>query len=154
FIRPTTVDRIRASWLGDAIERYVVWLNEQNYAARNVAFRVPVLTRFGVFARESGASTLAELPAHVEPFIEDWLKHHRVGPSASHRQIAARAVRNPIRQLLRLILPDHSGNSPGVPDPFVDSVPDFFDFLRRERGLQEGTLVQYRQYLRRLQDYL
>ena len=24
FIRPTTVDRIRASWIGDAIERYVV----------------------------------------------------------------------------------------------------------------------------------
>jgi hypothetical protein len=23
FIRPTTVDRIRASWIGDAIERYV-----------------------------------------------------------------------------------------------------------------------------------
>jgi hypothetical protein len=35
-IRPTTVDRIRASWIGDAVERYVAWLGEQNYAARNV----------------------------------------------------------------------------------------------------------------------
>jgi len=154
FIRPTTVDRIRASWLGDAIERYVVWLNEQNYAARNVAFRVPVLVRFGKFSRELGASNLAELPAHVEPFIEDWLKHHRAGASAAQRQMAARAVRNPIRQLLRLVLPDHASNCLVVPDPFVDSVPGFFDFLRRERGLQEGTLVQYRQYLRRLQNYL
>ena len=54
FIRPTTVDRIRASWIGEAIERYVVWLTEQKYAARNVAFRVPVLVRFGEFAQEVG----------------------------------------------------------------------------------------------------
>src|SRR5664279_1570794 len=69
FIRPTTVDRIRASWLGEAIEDYVVWLTEQKYAARNVAFRVPVLVRFGEFARRSGANKLDELPAHIEPFI-------------------------------------------------------------------------------------
>ena len=43
FIRPTTVDRIRASWIGDAIERYVAWLAEQSYAARNVFARVPIL---------------------------------------------------------------------------------------------------------------
>ena len=36
FIRPTTVDRIRSSWIGEAIERYVGWLAEQHYAARNV----------------------------------------------------------------------------------------------------------------------
>jgi integrase/recombinase XerD len=51
FIRPTTVDRVRASWLGEAIEGYVVWLTEQKYAARNMAFRVPVLVRFGEFVR-------------------------------------------------------------------------------------------------------
>jgi len=41
-----------------------------------------------------------------------------------------------------------------LPDPFSDTVPSFFDFLRRERGLREATLVQYRHYLQRLQDYL
>ena len=56
FIRPTTVDRIRASWIGDPIERYVVWLAEQSYAARNVSLRVPVLLRFGEFARTAGAN--------------------------------------------------------------------------------------------------
>ena len=39
FIRPTTVDRIRASWIGDAIERYVAWLDEQDYATRNIFVR-------------------------------------------------------------------------------------------------------------------
>jgi hypothetical protein len=41
FIRPITVDRIRSSWIGDAIERYVAWLSERNYASRNVFVRVP-----------------------------------------------------------------------------------------------------------------
>ncbi len=54
FIRPTTVDRIRASWIGDAIERYVAWLGEQKYAARNVFTRVPILLRFGDLHREPG----------------------------------------------------------------------------------------------------
>ena len=58
FIRPTTVDRIRASWVGDAIERYVVWLDEQNYAGRNVFVRVTILIRFGDFARIPGTSIL------------------------------------------------------------------------------------------------
>ena len=58
FIRPTTVDRIRASWIGDAIERYVVWLSEQNYASRNVFVRVPILLRFGEFAQGAGARQL------------------------------------------------------------------------------------------------
>ena len=58
FIRPTTIDRIHASWIGAAIERYVSWLAEQKYAARNVSFRVPLLVRFGEFARRSGVNKL------------------------------------------------------------------------------------------------
>jgi hypothetical protein len=153
FIRPTTVDRIRASWLGEAIENYVVWLAEQKYAPRNVAFRVPVLVRFGEFAQSSGANKLDELPAHIEPFIEDWLNRRKQGYSESQRSVAARELRNPIRQLLHLILPNH-GKVADVPDPFVDAAPGFFDYLLRERGLREATLVHYRHYLQRLQDYL
>jgi site-specific recombinase XerD len=154
FIRPTTVDRIRACWIGEAIERYVVWLTEQKYAARNVSFRVPVLVRFGEFAQRSGANDVRELPTHIEPFIEDWLNHRKQGYSESQRSIAAREVRNPIRQLLQLILPHYGSDTGGMPDPFVDVAPDFFDFLRRDRGLREATLVQYRHYLQRFQNYL
>ena len=154
FIRPTTVDRIRASWIGDAIERYVIWLCEQSYAARNVFVRVPILVRFGEFAQESGANKLDELPAHVEPFVEHWLKRRKRDRSESERRAAAHGVRNPIQQLLRLILPHHVSNRIAVPDPFVNKAPGFFDFLRRERGLREATIVQYRHYLQRLQNYL
>ena len=154
FIRPTTVDRIRASWIGDPIERYVAWLSEQSYAARNVFVRVPILVRFGEFAQEAGASNWEELSAQVEPFIENWLKRRHRGYSESERQVAARGIRNPIQQFLRLILPHHGSNSSGAPDPFVDAAPGFFEFLRRERGLRDTTLVQYRHGLQRLQDYL
>lgn len=152
FIRPTTVDRIRASWIGDAIERYVVWLGERNYAARNVFGRVPILLRFGEFAQGVGAKNWEELPAHVEPFVETWLRRQGREYSEPQRQAAARGIRNPIQQLLRVVLPPDDAAS--VPEPFAELVPGFFDFLRRERGLREATLVQYRHYLGRLQDYL
>ena len=153
FIRPTTVDRIGASWIGDAIERYVVWLGEHKYAARNVFTRVPILLRFGDFAQGAGAKTWDELPAQVESFVDAWLRRQGREYSVLQRQAAARGIRNPIQQLLRLILP-HQEDKPGLPDPFAGVVPDFFDFLRRDRGLRDATLVQYRHYLQRFQDHL
>ena len=33
FLKPETIDRLRASWIGGPIEQYVQWLNEQGYAA-------------------------------------------------------------------------------------------------------------------------
>ena len=111
FIRPTTVDRIRESWIGDAIERYVVWLSEQNYAARNIFVRVPILLRFGEFAQRGGARSWEELPAHVESFVETWLKRQGREYSELQRQAAARGIRNPIQQLLRVNLP-HARASP------------------------------------------
>jgi integrase/recombinase XerD len=154
FIRPTTVDRIRASWIGDPIERYVVWLGEQSYAVRNVFVRVPILIRFGEFAQQAGASSWEELPAHVESFVEEWLTRQGREYTEAQRQAAARGIRNPIQQLLRLILTNHAENKSSSPNPFAEAAPGFFDFLRRERGLRETTLVQYRHYLHRLQDYL
>ncbi len=50
FIKPETVGRIRASWIGEPIERYVHWLAENGYAARNVYRRVPILKQFGEYA--------------------------------------------------------------------------------------------------------
>lgn len=157
FIRPVTLDRIRACWIGDAIERYVGWLAENDYAPRNVFYRVPVLVRFGEFARASGASQKDELPAYVEPFVQHWLKQHRAaGQSESKIRLSSRPVRNAIRQLLHLIIRNHPnyGRCRYLSDPFAESVPDFFDFLRRDRGLREATIVQYRHHLRRLENHL
>jgi len=154
FIRPTTVDRIRSFWIGDAIERYVGWLTEQKYAPRSIFIRVPLLIRFGESAQRAGAKVLADLPAHVEPFVTAWLAQDGKQYSEVQRVAALRGIRGPIQQMLHLTLPQSSDFSAGVANAFADIVPGFFEFLRRERGLRETTLVQYRQYLRRFEDYL
>ena len=85
--------------------------------------------------------------------------------SESQQKSAARNIRNPIWQLLRLILPNAQGYNASRHDqritqaqkaePFAEVVvPNFFEFLRRERGLREGTIVQYRHYLQKLEDFL
>ena len=33
FVKPGTIDRIRASWIGEPIERYVAWLHDHGYSA-------------------------------------------------------------------------------------------------------------------------
>jgi len=45
FIKPSTVDRIRANAAGPYIERYVEWMLSQGYADRNVLRRVPMCCR-------------------------------------------------------------------------------------------------------------
>ena len=156
FIRPATIDRIRASWLGDAIEQYATWLTEQDYAARNIFVRIPILMRFGEFTRQHGANNWNQLPGYVEPFVRYRLKQSKTGASKRLREAAANGIRNPIQQLLRLILPEdfNIGLAQHGTDPFIDSAPSFFSFLRKERGLREATLVQYRHYLRLLEEYL
>ena len=111
FIRPTTIDRIRACWIGDAIERYVTWLTEQNYAARNVFVRVPIIVRFGEFTKSRGANNWNELPSHIEPFVDHWLQEHgQASLDDQQRRTAACNVRNPIHQLLHLIIPGYQNN--------------------------------------------
>jgi integrase/recombinase XerD len=86
FVKPETIDRLRASWLGEPIERYVTWLHEHGYAARNVFRRVPLLRQFGEFAQAHGATRWEELPAYVEPFVTVWVQQH--GPPVPPRRLA------------------------------------------------------------------
>jgi hypothetical protein len=108
FIRPETVDRIRASWIGVPIEQYVGWLAEQGYAARNVLRRVPNLVRFGAFAADRGAKRWDDLPIHIDAFVADWVEKHCGSASAAARRKEGSGVRNAIEQMLRIALPDHA----------------------------------------------
>ena len=104
FVKPDTVDRIRASWIGPEIERYVAWLAGQGYGARSVLRRVPLLAAFGEFARLNGARSVADLPGHVDGFVGK-----RVGESRDARrgmgQTLAKDIRGPVEQLLELVVP-------------------------------------------------
>jgi hypothetical protein len=93
FVKPTTIDRIRACWIGAEVERYMIWLDEQGYRPRSVLRRVPMLVAFGEFAYARGARSVQDLPEHVEPFVRQWLARSR-----SERAGLAKEVRGPVEQ--------------------------------------------------------
>src|SRR2546428_13857619 len=69
FVKPETIDRLRASWLGEPIERYVTWLHEHGYEARNVFRWVPLLRKFGGFSQVLGATGGVALQDNVRCFF-------------------------------------------------------------------------------------
>jgi integrase/recombinase XerD len=156
FVRPGTVDRIRASWIGVPIEQYVAWLAEQGYAVRNVLRRVPILVRFGAFSADRGAKSWSDLPAHIDAFVAAWAETRYARANAAARRKEGAGVRNVIEQMLRFALPDHAAvnHRSHMPDPFVDRASGFFAYLRDERGLRETSIRQYRHFLRRFEVYL
>jgi integrase/recombinase XerD len=156
FVKPVTVDRIRASWIGGPIERYVGWLSEQGYASRNVFRRVPILVQFGAFAAARGARRLDELPGHVDAFVAKWLQTHGGRSSPAARRKIASNARGPIEQMLRVALPDlpAANHRPHLSDPFIGEAPGFFAYLREERGLREASIDHYCHFLRSFETYL
>lgn len=160
FVRYQTVERIRACWLATPIERYVDWLEEEGYAARNVHRRVPLLCRFAAFTAERGATSLEQASALVEDFVAHYVAHyvdarpHSACTPATRRRIATEA-RNPVNQMLHVALPGHRGGGrQALPDPFQNEAPGFFAYLREERGLRETSVLHYRHYLNRFAAFL
>jgi site-specific recombinase XerD len=113
--------------------------------------------RFGEFAKARGASEVAHLSDHVEPFVQAWIRE-RVGrrSSARARKKASDDVRNPIRQMLRLAIPGYIGlGRPHKPDnPFDRQAPRFLTYLAEEKGLRPRSILQYRFHLHQFASYL
>jgi site-specific recombinase XerD len=157
FVRPATVDQVRASWIAEPIERYVAWLTQRGYGARNFHSRIPILRHFGDFARDHGATTWTELPAHVTSFVETWLRNRegrRTNPEGRRR--FGNEIRGPIEQMLRLVIPGYvgSGRPWRTQEPFAPQAPAFFAYLRQERGLRDESIRHYRHHLIRFEEYL
>jgi len=157
YVRPATADRVRSSWIGEGVEKYVAWLTARGYSSRTVCRRIPVLIRFGQFAQERGAAEPRQLPEYVEPFVQEWIRERaRARASAQQRRKIGVDVRNPIQQMLRLIVPNFFGlGRPRKPaNPFQGSAPHFFEYVREEKGLRESSIKQYRHSLRQFESYL
>lgn len=157
YVRPDTVDRIQSSWISGAIERYVTWLAERNYSQRSVLRRVPLLVGFGEFAKAQGAVNWADLPDQVDSFVASQMKK-RYGRRRSSQQASeyGSCLRNPIDQMLSLILPEFvdKGRARKPENPFKQWAPGFFEYLRQEKGVRESTVVSYTHYLRQFASYL
>jgi integrase/recombinase XerD len=156
FVRPGTVDRIRANVAGAYIEHYVERKQAQGYAARNFFRHVPILCQFGDFASRHGATDGWTALEHVEPFVQHWQSvHGRSCKSDRARAKLARETRNAVRQMLELAL--HGSvepHRPLKPFPFEAEVPGFAGYLRDERGLKLSTIQHYVHYLNGLRRFI
>ncbi|HYV00843.1 MAG TPA: site-specific integrase, partial [Actinomycetota bacterium] len=153
FVKPSTIDRLRGSWIATEIETYVAWLVDQGFSTRSIWRRVPIALAFGEFARGRGADALGDLPAHIEAFVADRVAGHdaRTGP----RRPMAKEVRGPVEQMLSVVLPGFEPTGRRHhPQPFADVVPGFFEYLIEERGLRAASVLGYRHHLDRFEAYL
>jgi integrase/recombinase XerD len=153
FIKPATIDRLRGSWIAAEIETYVAWLAGEGFSTKSIWRRVPIVFAFGEFGRERGARDVAQLPGHVEAFVDDRVALHRRRTRSARPM--AKEVRGPVEQMLSVVLPgfEPTGRRPH-PQPFADAVPGFFGYLDNERGLRPASVYQYRHHLDRFEAYL
>jgi site-specific recombinase XerD len=156
FVKPDTVERIRNAWLGEPIERYVTWLTEQGYLPRTIYRRVPLLMHFAEFAWARGARRFEELANHVEDFVTERVRLHRVHSRRKQAKYRlATETRNPIRQMLALLpSPCSPQPHPRLQEPFLHQAPEFWRYLREERGLRAASIALYTHHLRRFEMYL
>jgi integrase/recombinase XerD len=156
YVKPSTLDRIRGSWLGSHIESCVNWLEAHGYARPTVVRRVPLLFHFADFAQKNGCRDIASATAFVEAFVSQWLRQNGAEAKTSeslrkHRIFAESAV----LQMLRLACERRvRRNRHCHAFPLKAEVPGFADYLRCERGLNEITIYTYRRHLKEFADYL
>jgi site-specific recombinase XerD len=156
FVKPSTVDRIRANWLASEIERYVEWMDSQGYAIRNIYRRVPMLCRFAEFTKQHGSADLRSAASQIEEFASHWQAAHEAGcrTKEARRKIAEEA-RNPVRQMLQLALEGRvTADRKRKSFPFAAEAPGFLRYLEEERGLRPATIHHYIHRLHGFGDYL
>ena len=76
YVKPSTLDRIRASWLAPQIESYLEWLETHGYSRLVVYRRVPLLFHFAEFAQKKGGRDIPSCKAHTKEFVSLWLEQH------------------------------------------------------------------------------
>ncbi len=149
FVKPSTIDRIRACWLAPQIERYVEWMRAGGYADRNVFTRVPLLCHFADFARQRGVTDLIGAASKVEEFVAYWAAQRVMNwKSPEARRKFLSVTGNPVRQMLRLALEGRvTANRPRQPFLLEAEAPGFIQYLRAERGLRPSTIYSYLHHL-------
>jgi integrase/recombinase XerD len=76
YVKPSTSDRIRASWLAPQIESYWEWLQAHGFSRLVVYRRLPLLFHFGEFAQKKECRDIASCKDHIKEFVSQWLEQH------------------------------------------------------------------------------
>jgi len=154
YALPASVDRIRALWLGTAIERYANWLSERRISSARGRGCIAIVIQFDRFARTQGAREWSSLPTLVDPFVSYRLRQRRRRSLGRHDlQTMRSSFRSPVEQLLRLVIPGYVGTARRSAWPLSASAPNFPDYLRNERGLRWPSIQRYADHLRALERY-
>jgi site-specific recombinase XerD len=156
YVKPSTIDRVRASWLAPQMESYLEWLQTHGYSRLVVYRRLPLLFHFAEFAQKKGCRDVVSCKAHIKEFVRQWLEQH----GAKAKTVVA--VRKHtidaecgIRQMLQLACKEPvTRNRPHRPFPLESAVPGFAKYLRDERGFAESTIRNYRRHLSEFAQYL
>ena len=155
FHRPATVDRLRALWLGPAIDRYAEWIADRQATKSTVLRHMQVIVDFNRFVTARGVNNWAELPGFLDAFVDHRLRTRGKGcRTVSGRRTLRSNARAPIEQLLCLVVPGFVGTARRQPWPLQASAPGFFEHLREERGLRRDTIVRYEHHLRVFERFL
>jgi integrase/recombinase XerD len=155
FVRPVTVDRLRALWLGSALDRYAEWLSDRQISRASALFKLQTAVQFDQFVTARHVRGFEELPAHVDAFVEEWTRTRgRRAQTANDRRWRRTTPRASIEELLRLVVPGYLGTDRRHPWPLQGLAPGFLEHLRDERGLRRPTLQGYEHHLRVLERFL
>lgn len=145
---------IPASWLATPINDYITWLRDRGHTDSGIRKRIPTLIEFADYARKRGVG-VSDLPSLVERFVDDRVRGRQRASSAADRKGRhAYEIRHPIEQMLWVVLPDLRRRNQTVEPTFHGQAAGFFDALRCERGLCEGTIRLYRYHLVRFERFL
>ena len=155
FDKPQNIDRLRALWLGPAIERYAEWLSARQAAKSTALQHLRVLVDFNRFTETRGVQRWDELPALVDDFVRYRFRLHGKRCRTVVDRCGVRSQsRAPAEQLLHLLIPGYVGSKRRAVWPFQAEAPGFLDYLRDERGLRPETLHRYAYELRSFEAYL
>ena len=72
YVKPSTIDRVRSSWLAPQIESYLEWLETHGYSRLVVYRRVPLLFHFAEFAQKKGCRDITSCRAYIKEFVSQW----------------------------------------------------------------------------------
>jgi len=156
YVKPSTIDRVRSSWLAPQIESYLEWLQAHGYSRLVVYRRLPLLFHFAEFAQKKGCGDVASCKVYIKEFASKWLERHE-----AHAKTATALRKHSIdaecgvRQMLQLACKEPvTRNRRRRPFPLESAVPGFAEYLRGERGFAEGTIRNYRRHLSEFAQYL
>jgi len=156
YVKPSTIDRVRSSWLAPQIESYLEWLQAHGYSRLVVYRRLPLLFHFAEFAQKKGCREIASCKAYIKEFVSQWLEQHgaktKTAVAVCKHAIDADCG---VRQMLQLACKEPvTRNRRRGPFPFESAVPGFAAYLRSERGFAESTIRNYRRHLSEFAQYL